>query len=328
MTMEPEQPTKARTDDHRIAGLTLTPVMTHLGFATEVEVDLSLQRQIVDMIAVRRVQVVEKTLPPIYWQVFGDLNEHNLISFKSYSEVFNAQALEEFYGHLTNYCKVRAVPRREINLYAITNHFPRDLLQLLRAQGLVTEVRPGEVYDLRMSSLKPVRIIVCSQTDNPILALFSTDMARIQAAYRTLATESTLFAEVSVYWQQILKRLNEEIPNMYTKEDFLRDYPPTADTPVLFGWQLEEWRKEIAKQAQQGIEQVFKQGIEQGIEQGELAMRGTIERILQQRLGDIPSTVYTRLSDSTLAQLNDLVNAALDADSWEAFIAALPKPAA
>ncbi|MEM7133933.1 MAG: hypothetical protein AAF702_46995 [Chloroflexota bacterium] len=109
---------------HRIAGLAVTPIMDDLGCSTEVEIDLSMKSQFVDIVSVRREKIVKPTLPSIYWEVFGRLNEHNLFSFKSYSESFNGAALEEFYGHLTNYCKVREVRREQVNLYVLTNHFP------------------------------------------------------------------------------------------------------------------------------------------------------------------------------------------------------------
>jgi hypothetical protein len=76
------------------------------------------------------------------------------------------------------------------------------------------------------------------------LAIFSNNVAQVQAAYQTLQGEPTLFGEVSLYWQRIVTRLDEEIKNMYTKEDFLRDYPPTAESPVLFSWQVEELLKQ------------------------------------------------------------------------------------
>ena len=68
---------------HRAAGLALTPVMQQLGYATEVEVDISMKSQLIDIISVRREKIVQPTLPPIYWEVFEPLNEHNLFSFKS-----------------------------------------------------------------------------------------------------------------------------------------------------------------------------------------------------------------------------------------------------
>lgn len=98
--------------------------MQQLGYETEVEIDISMKSQLIDIICVRREKIVKPTLPPIYWEVFGALNEHNLFSFKSYSESFNGQSLEEFYGHLTNYCKVKGVKREAVNLYVLTSHFP------------------------------------------------------------------------------------------------------------------------------------------------------------------------------------------------------------
>lgn len=53
------------------------------------------------------------------------------------------------------------------------------------------------------------------------------------------------------------------------------------------------------------------------------AIHRMIEQILQRRLGELSPTVRERLGHCTLAQLNDLVNPALDAASWEEFVAAL-----
>jgi hypothetical protein len=53
----------------------------------------------------------------------------------------------------------------------------------------------------------------------------------------------------------------------------------------------------------------------------------TIERILQRRLGEIPAIVRDRLSQCALDALNDLVNPALDAETWAEFMVALPKQA-
>ena len=298
---------------HRAAGLALTPVMQQLGYVTEVEVDISMKSQRIDIISVQRETLVEPKLPPIYWQVFGQLNEHNLFSFKSYSESFNGHSLEEFYGHLTNYCKVKEVKRDAVNLYVLTSHFPRNLLNPLLQTGQAVATQDNTVYDVTISTLKPVRFIICSRTDNPVLALFSDKIERILAAYTTIQSEPQLFADISIYWKQVLRKLDQEIKNMYTREDFLRDYPDTNEEPGLF-----DWLEELAKKNHQ-------QGIEQGIEQGELAMRGTIERILQQRLGNILPIVHTRLAACTLAQLNTLVNPALDAASWDEFVAALPE---
>jgi len=66
---------------------------------------------------------------------------------------------------------------------------------------------------------------------------------------------------------------------------------------------------------------------EEGREEGEvLAMRRTIEQILRRKLGEFPPAVDERLRACTLAQLNTLVNPALDAATWEEFAAHLPMP--
>jgi hypothetical protein len=107
----------------------LAPLFRLLGYDTQLEVDVALQKQILDIIVVRKVAVTvdSSILPPIYWRAFDDLNIHNLISFKSYSESFNAEALEELFGHLTNYRKVNELSSNQINLYAIVNHYPQAL---------------------------------------------------------------------------------------------------------------------------------------------------------------------------------------------------------
>ncbi|MEZ4865533.1 MAG: DUF4351 domain-containing protein [Caldilineaceae bacterium] len=102
---------------------------------------------------------------------------------------------------------------------------------------------------------------------------------------------------------------------MYTREDFLRDYPDAPTEPGLFAW-LEE----LAQKKHQ-------QGIEQGTEQGKQAMHHTIAEILQHRLGALPTEIAERLQACTLDQLNALVNPALDVTTWEEFAVYLPAEA-
>lgn len=177
--------------------------------------------------------------------------------------------------------------------------------------GQAIATQQNTVYDLTISTLQPVRFIICNRTDNPVLALFSDKVERIVAAYTTIQSEPGLFDDISIYWKQILRKLDQEIKNMYTKEDFLRDYPDTNGEPGLF-----EWLEELAQKKQQ-------QGLEQGIEQG---IYRTLTEILNHRLGEIPAAVDERLRACTLAQLNTLVNPAIDAATWEEFEVHLPAP--
>ena len=231
---------------HRLVGMLLRVVFQRLRYMTEVEVDLAQQKQLVDITIVYKedLPLPEQPLPPIYWQVFGTLNEYNLISFKSYSESFNAQALEEFYGHLTNFCKIKGVRREQVNLYAIVHHFPRELLLPLQEVGQVHVIGDGEAYDLKLGLLRPVRFILCQKTENPVLALFSGDPAKVFASYDYLRQNSDLLDEVSVYFQKIAEYYGKEMVNMYTEQDFWRDYPP-KNQPFAFPWEAEYHQRVI-----------------------------------------------------------------------------------
>lgn len=93
--------------------MVLKPLFKLLGYFTQLEVDLSLKQQLLDILVIRREKIPpsDSGLPKIYWEAFDNLNEHNLISFKSFRESFNGEALEEFFGHLTNYRKVNGSAR-------------------------------------------------------------------------------------------------------------------------------------------------------------------------------------------------------------------------
>ena len=86
-----------KTDWHRLAALVLTSVFKDLGYETESEIDLARKKQLIDIIVVRNKDVKQDfyKLPRILWDEFADLNEHNLISFKSYAESFTSTTLEE-----------------------------------------------------------------------------------------------------------------------------------------------------------------------------------------------------------------------------------------
>ncbi|MEM7532645.1 MAG: hypothetical protein AAF639_10750 [Chloroflexota bacterium] len=217
-------------DWHRLLGLVLAIIFERLSYTTEVEVDVSRKKQLVDIIAVRKEEEEALAqrfapLPPEYWEVFGELNQHNLISFKSYSESFNAPAHEEFLGHLSDYCKNREVKREDVNLYVITHHYPQSLLKNFRAKGFVTVVKEDEIYDLDLDPLKKVRFIVCRVTGHPVLGLFSDDEERIVKSFDHIFNETDLFEETTTYLGRISDYIAEVMGTMYTEADFIRDYP-------------------------------------------------------------------------------------------------------
>ena len=163
---------------------------------------------------------------------------------------------------------MKEVNRDAVNLYVLTSHFPRNLLNPLLATGQAVASQHNTVYDVTISTLKPVRFIICSRTDNPVLALFSDKLERIVAAYTTIQSEPQLFADISIYWKQVLRKIDQEIKNMYTREDFLRDYPERQTEPGLFEWLAALAQKKHQQGIEQGIEKGIAKGIEKGIEKG------------------------------------------------------------
>ncbi len=233
---------------HRLGGMVLTPLFNLLGYTTYLEVDLSLKQQLLDVLVVRRENISPKDsgLPKVYWEAFEDFNEHNLISFKSFHESFNGYALMEFHGHAINYQKAKEVDFNKINLYAITNHYPRKLLKPFEGTEFLTTIKKDEIFDLTLSTVTRVRFVILRTTDNPLLALFSNDPPKVDAGYQKLSQETDLLKEISIYFSKLSEYYGTEVNNMYTKEDFWRDYPPN-ENPFVFPWLKEYHEQEVQK---------------------------------------------------------------------------------
>jgi hypothetical protein len=114
-------------DWHRLFGLVLSDFFTGSPFVVELEKDLSLKKQLLDVVIVRKHPgFFPEPLP----EGLEELAAHNLITFKSHHEALNDWALKELTGHYVNYrkqvspsvhqllpeeelsalCRVRAVP--------------------------------------------------------------------------------------------------------------------------------------------------------------------------------------------------------------------------
>ena len=80
-----------RTKWHKLLAMILKPFFSQLGYELESEVDVSFKSQMIDIVVVKKkeIDVDPHILPLEYWEAFDELNEYNLISFKSYSESFN-----------------------------------------------------------------------------------------------------------------------------------------------------------------------------------------------------------------------------------------------
>ena len=228
MTEQTKKPD--RTDWHRLWGLMMTPLFERLGCETVVEMDLSAKIQRLDMVVVTKQaeKLAYDELPPDYYEGFESLNEHNLISFKSFREVFNMTALEELYGHLINYRKIRNIGERDkgrVNLYAVTHHFPRDLFSLFRGTPFLRCISEGRIYDLEV--LTPVRFIITRKCGHPVLGLFSDDPEQITASRHRLEEDGWLVSRVSSYLHRLYDFYAlEGIDMPYTQEMFIRDHYP------------------------------------------------------------------------------------------------------
>lgn len=109
-----------------------------------------------------------------------NLNEHDLISFKSDSESFNTEALEEFFGHFTNYRKINNLNCEKISLYAIVYHYPRKLFKHFKDTKFLNIVKEKEFFDLILKPLKSIRFVITRETDNPVLSLFSGNLQKVK----------------------------------------------------------------------------------------------------------------------------------------------------
>src|SRR5262249_27511960 len=114
-------------DWHRLFGLVLTDFFSGSPFVVELEKDLSLKKQLLDVIVLRKYPgAFPEPLP----QGLEDLAVHNLITFKSHQETLDDWALKELTGHYVNYRKQvspslqQLLPEEEFRLYAVCARFP------------------------------------------------------------------------------------------------------------------------------------------------------------------------------------------------------------
>ncbi len=92
---------------------------------------------------------------------------------------------------------------------------------------------------------------------------------------------------------------------------------------------IEDWLEE---KLQEGFQQGLQQGLQQGMQQGRLqgmqqgvqqGMQRGLSQLLQRRFGELPHALEIRLTELPTATLQDLLDAALDAPSLDAFQVAM-----
>jgi hypothetical protein len=210
-------------DWHRLFGLLLADFFADSPFLVELEKDLSIKRQLLDVVILRkRAGQFQGRLP----DGLEDLAMHNLITFKSFREALDDWALKELTGHYVNYRKQVSpsfdalTAEDEFRLFGVCARFPQGLARHVNLE----EVHQG-VYDCQRGSDR-FRIIVASRVSNDahnaVWQLFSASPEQVQigaAHYQMRSAEaSTLLGNLFQHYRV------EGFEMPYTMEDYRRDY--------------------------------------------------------------------------------------------------------
>ena len=208
---------------HRLFGLLLSDFFTGTPFVVELEKDLSLKKQLLDVVILRKGRGKFTGQLP---DGFAGLTKYNLITFKSHQESLDDWALKELTGHYVNLRKQVSpsmqtlLPEEEFRLYAVCSRYPSNLAGAVdwrRLQNGVFECRRGtDLIDV-------VVIHDLPRTENNAL-LHLLGAAPDQVGYGV-----THYQQHSADTSSLLARLfegyeREGLDMPYTMEDFRRDF--------------------------------------------------------------------------------------------------------
>lgn len=207
---------------HRLFGIVLTDFFAGSPFTVELEKDVSIKRQLLDVVIVRRTQADwDQRLP----DGLDDLADHNLISYKSLHEPFDDWTLKELTGYYVNYRKQVTPARDELlsednfRLYGVCTRFP----QKPTGQVQLDKLSDG-VYEIKRGTDR-IRLIVLSEIGdgehNRLWWLFSGVPEHVRTAAREYdrwtGDASTVLNQLFAHYQA------EGLTMPYTREDFIRD---------------------------------------------------------------------------------------------------------
>lgn len=180
---------------HDLLGAVLIDFFDGSPYVVETEVDLSLKKQFLDLVVIRKTQgEFHRPMP----DGFAPLADHNLISFKSHQDSFDSWSLLELLGHYVNYRKQKSpaldalLPEEHFRLFGITSRFPENLAKQIRLE----ETQSG-VYDINIGALR-IRLLVIrdlpNEPVNAMLKLFSIVPTQIEFAcqnYQAMSHHTT-----------------------------------------------------------------------------------------------------------------------------------------
>ncbi|MBI3948377.1 MAG: hypothetical protein HY321_20850 [Armatimonadetes bacterium] len=209
-------------DWHRLFGLALMDFFTGSPFVVELEKDLSLKKQLLDVVVLRRLPgEFSGTLP----DGFESLCEHNLLSYKSLWEPLDDWAVDELLGHYVNYRKQAGsegsglLPHERFGLYAVSTRFPQKLSEQVVLDGQ----QPG-VYSVRWGTHR-VAVLVLSEMPpeerNAVWLMFSAVRDKVVAGAAWYCSRT---GDMSTLMNGLFERYQLEGVMPYTWEDFRRDY--------------------------------------------------------------------------------------------------------
>ena len=210
-------------DWHRLFGLTLMEVFAGSPFEVELEKELSLKRQRLDVVILRRQSGQFSGRLP---DGLDDLGTHNLLSYKSLRQPLDDWTLDELVGHYVNYRKQVSpsldalLPRDEFRLYGVSTRFPQGL----GSQVNLRRLQPG-VYEVAWGA-RPIRVLVLSDmpegAQNAVWDLFSGVPTKVTSA---VTSQWRKPSDMGTIFDQLLERYElEGITVPYTMDDFRRDY--------------------------------------------------------------------------------------------------------
>ena len=208
---------------HRLLGLALTDFFTGSAYRVELEKDLSLKKQMLD------VMIIEQEAggpTPELPDGLENLARHNLLTYKSPHQALDSWSLDELLGHYVNYRKQSSpsldelFPVEDFRLYAVSTRQPEKLA----TEVLLSSLKDG-VYETKWGTHE-IRIIVLSQIPkierNAIWQMFSGVVEKVQygaAHYHwRQSNHSTVINELFQYYQV------EGIAMPYTWDDYYVDF--------------------------------------------------------------------------------------------------------
>jgi len=190
-------------------------------FVVEVEIDLSVQQQLLDILVIRKTaDSISEPLP----DGLDNLAEYNLLTYKSRSESLDARALDELLSHEVAYRKLvsprgKLLPIGLFQMYGLSTRFPTGL----HREVPLNRLQEGVYYVIW--GTQRVRILVLSEMPetppNAVWEMFSGEPQKVAFGLREYRPKSPDL-------QGVFGALSEEFgvegsEMSYTIEDFRRE---------------------------------------------------------------------------------------------------------